>query len=71
VTFSSTRRRPGVECDVRHGDPATVLLAAAQHADLLVIGAHRTGSGSPFLLGAVSQDVAAHASCPVLLIPTP
>ena len=37
-----------VECDVRHGDPATVLLAAAQHADLIVIGAHRTGSGSPF-----------------------
>jgi nucleotide-binding universal stress UspA family protein len=60
-----------VDYDVRHGDPATVLLAAAQHANLIVIGTHRTGHGSPLLLGIVSQDVAVHASCPVLLIPTP
>lgn len=62
---------PVVEYDVRHGDPATVLLAAAQHANLIVIGTHRSGRRSPFLLGAVSQDVAVHATCPVLLIPTP
>jgi nucleotide-binding universal stress UspA family protein len=62
---------PAVEYDVRHGDPATVLLAAAQHADLIVIGAHGTSRGSPFLLGTVSQDIAVHATCPVLLIPTP
>jgi nucleotide-binding universal stress UspA family protein len=56
-----------VNYDVRHGDPATVVLAAAQHANLIVVG---TGGGSPFLLGTVSQDVAVHATCPVLLIPT-
>jgi len=60
-----------VEYDVRHGDPATVLLSAAQHANLIVIGTHHTGARSPLLLGTVSQDVAVHATCPVLLIPTP
>jgi nucleotide-binding universal stress UspA family protein len=59
-----------VDYDVRHGDPATVLLTAAQHANLIVIGTHRTGARSPLLLGTVSQDVAVHATCPVLLIPT-
>jgi nucleotide-binding universal stress UspA family protein len=59
-----------VDYDVRHGDPATVLLAAARHADLIVIGTRGTGHRSPFLLGRVSQDIAVHATCPVLLIPT-
>jgi nucleotide-binding universal stress UspA family protein len=70
-TFASGRDGPVVEYDVRYGDPATVLLAAAQHADLIVIGTHSTSRGSPLLLGTVSQDVAVHATCPVMLIPTP
>ena len=60
-----------VDFSVRHGDPATLLLWAAQHADLIVVGTRGTGHGSPLLLGTVSQDVAVHATCPVLLIPTP
>jgi nucleotide-binding universal stress UspA family protein len=64
-------RRPTVDYSVRHGDPATVLLWAAQHADLIVIGTRGTSHRSPLLLGTVSQDVAVHATCPVLLIPTP
>jgi nucleotide-binding universal stress UspA family protein len=59
-----------VDYDVRHGDPATVLLSAARHADLIVVGTRGTGHRSPFLLGTVSQDIAVHAACPVLLIPT-
>lgn len=59
-----------VDYDVRHGDPATVLLSAARHADLIVIGTCGTGHRSPFLLGTVSQDIAVHATCPVLLVPT-
>jgi len=60
-----------VQYDVRYGDPATVILDAAQHADLIVVGTRSDGSrGSPLLLGAVSQDIAVHATCPVLLIPT-
>jgi nucleotide-binding universal stress UspA family protein len=60
-----------VDYSVRHGDPATVLLWAAQHADLIVVGTRSTRHGSPLLLGMVSQDVAVHATCPVLLIPAP
>ena len=57
--------------DIRYGDPATVVLAAAQHDDLIVVGTRTDGSrGSPLLLGTVSQDIAVHATCPVLLIPT-
>ena len=62
--------QPPVNYEVRYGDPATVLLAAAQHAALLVIGTRSAGHRSPLLLGTVSQDVAVHAACPVLLIPT-
>ncbi|MEV0134149.1 universal stress protein [Dactylosporangium sp. NPDC050688] len=57
--------------DIRYGDPATAILRAAQHADLIVVGTRGDSShGSPLLLGPVSQDVAVHATCPVLLIPT-
>jgi nucleotide-binding universal stress UspA family protein len=63
--------RIAVDCSVRHGDPATILLWAAQYADLIVIGTRGTSPGSPLLLGTVSQDVAVHATCPVLLIPAP
>jgi nucleotide-binding universal stress UspA family protein len=62
---------PTVEYSVRHGDPATVLLWAAQHADLIVVGTRGASHRSALLLGTVSQDVAVHATCPVLLIPTP
>ena len=58
-----------IRYDIRYGDPATVILVAAQHADLIVVGTRGDGNGSPLLLGTVSQDVAVHATCPVLLIP--
>ena len=59
-----------VHYDIRYGDPATLILAAAQHADLIVVGTRDPGHGSAFLLGPVSQDIAVHSTCPVLLIPT-
>ena len=64
--------RPAVlSFDVRQGDPATWVLGAARHADLIVIGTRRPGNhDSPLLLGTVSQDIAVHATCPVLLVPT-
>jgi nucleotide-binding universal stress UspA family protein len=58
-----------VHYDVRYGDPATVILDAARHADLIVVGTRSNNHGSPLLLGTVSQDIAVHATCPVLLIP--
>jgi nucleotide-binding universal stress UspA family protein len=60
-----------VHYDVEYGDPATIILAAAQHADLIVLGTHGDSNRrSPLLLGSVSQDIAVHATCPILLIPT-
>lgn len=62
-----------VHLDVRYGDPATVLLMAAQQANLIVLGARdprRPDRRSPFTLGSVSQDVATNATCAVLLVPT-
>jgi nucleotide-binding universal stress UspA family protein len=58
-----------VGVQVERGDPATCLLGAARDADLIVAGTRSTGTGSPLLLGTVSQDIAVHALCPVLLIP--
>jgi nucleotide-binding universal stress UspA family protein len=61
---------PALRYNVEYGDPATVLLAAARYANLIVVGTRsQTDRGSPFLLGTVSQDVAVHATCPVLLVP--
>jgi nucleotide-binding universal stress UspA family protein len=70
--LSDERPIAAVRLDVRYGDPATVLLMAAQQANLIILGTRdprRTDRRSPFLLGSVSQDVALNAICPVMLIP--
>ncbi|HEV7899591.1 MAG TPA: universal stress protein [Planosporangium sp.] len=60
-----------IEYEVERGDPATTLLAAADEADMIVVGTRNDGEALPLLLGTVSQDVAVHARCPVLLVPLP
>jgi nucleotide-binding universal stress UspA family protein len=59
----------GIEYEVDRGDPATALLAAAAEVDLIVLGTRTDGTAPPLLLGTVSQDVAVHARCPILLVP--
>jgi nucleotide-binding universal stress UspA family protein len=54
-------------CDL----PARGLLDAAADADLVVVGARGLGGFRGLLLGSVSQQVAQHATCPVLIVPTP
>ena len=51
------------------GRPATELLAAAEHADMLVVGARGAGGFERLLLGSVSTHAAHHAHCPVVVIP--
>lgn len=59
-----------IERVVEMGRAATVLLKAAENADLIVLGCRGHGGLSGMVLGSVSQKVAAQATCPVLIVPT-
>ena len=49
-------------------DPAPALLAAAQGAELLIVGSRGLGGFAGLLLGSVSQQCVHHASCPVVVV---
>jgi nucleotide-binding universal stress UspA family protein len=50
------------------GDPADVLIAAAEGAEVLVVGNRGRGAFARAILGSVSQRCAAHAPCPVVVV---
>jgi nucleotide-binding universal stress UspA family protein len=59
-----------VEQRVEHGSPARVLIDLSQEADLVVVGAHaKSGFAAGLSLGSVSQQLAAHSHCPVVVLP--
>jgi nucleotide-binding universal stress UspA family protein len=49
-------------------NPANALLDAAKGADMLVVGSRGRGGFSGLLLGSVSQEVAPHAKCAVVIV---
>jgi nucleotide-binding universal stress UspA family protein len=57
-----------VALEVFSGDPARVLLDAAQDADLLVVGSRGRGGFRGLVLGSTSQKVAHHTPCPVVIV---
>jgi nucleotide-binding universal stress UspA family protein len=57
-----------VERDVRIGSPAAEILKAAEHADLVVVGARGVGALDRLFLGSVSERVLQHARCSVLVV---
>lgn len=62
-----------VETEVRAGDPANELLAAASAAgaDLIVMGTRGRGTMARLLLGSVARKILLHAPSSVLVVRTP
>jgi nucleotide-binding universal stress UspA family protein len=52
------------------GDPGESIVAAAEaeDVDLVLVGAHGRGAIERLLIGSVSEHVARHAPCPVLIV---
>jgi nucleotide-binding universal stress UspA family protein len=65
-------RGRGVDADweVRHGRPATTILAAAKsfRADLIAMSTHGRGGLGRLLFGSVAEQVLRHADVPVFLM---
>lgn len=59
-----------VTCHVVHKAPAQGLMAAAEGANLLVMGARGRGGFRGLLLGSVSDQLVHHAPCPVTVVRT-
>jgi nucleotide-binding universal stress UspA family protein len=56
---------------VVEGHPAKVLVDKSADAEMVVVGSRGHGGFTGMLLGSVSEQVVAHAGCPVLVIHHP
>jgi nucleotide-binding universal stress UspA family protein len=63
-------RPTSVEVRVVNGFPAEELVKAAGGADMIVLGSRGAGGFSRLLMGSVTFQVAQHAHCPVLIVPS-
>jgi nucleotide-binding universal stress UspA family protein len=72
-TLATSVRAAGLEVTstARQGMPAQVLTAAAEDADLLVVGRRTRRPLTRLLLGSVSRSLVEHPPCPVAVVPQP
>jgi nucleotide-binding universal stress UspA family protein len=57
-----------IERKLLKGRPADTLILASDGAAMLVVGSRGRGGFRGLLLGSVSQQIAQHASCPVVIV---
>ena len=62
-------RPDAVTVEAVSGIPADVLLQASEDADMIVLGSRGGGGFARLHLGSVSDQVAHHSHCPVVIIP--
>jgi nucleotide-binding universal stress UspA family protein len=60
---------PDITVRVATGVAAEELVSASGDADMLVVGSRGSGGFARLLMGSVSNQVAHHAACPVVIIP--
>jgi nucleotide-binding universal stress UspA family protein len=58
-----------VDTEVANESAAHALIRASEGADMVVVGARGLGGFRGLLLGSVSQQVAHHARCPIVIVP--
>lgn len=67
--YASDPKGPHVEAVLVADSPGRALVSRAEGAAMVVVGARGLGKVASLLLGSVSQYVANHAPCPVVIIP--
>lgn len=69
LSVVSDEKRVHVHAEAVRGDPVPALLEAAAGADLLVIGARRSGGAASRIPGSVTRGAIQHAEVPIVVVP--
>jgi nucleotide-binding universal stress UspA family protein len=70
VLATVSSRPASVTVTAVHGLPADELVKASEGADMIVLGRRGMGGFARLLMGSVTSQVAQHAQCPVLIVPS-